>query len=91
VSAGQKSRYDTLLAGNDMSVTLSKIAQISIRICMRLSTTALVVRDGNGKETEKWISENIRDIRIRIRVNPIRFHPKGWKLEGNTNMVIRDI
>ena len=48
-------------------------------------------RNGNGKETEKWISENIRDIRIRIRVNPIRFHPKGWKLEGNTNMVIRDI
>jgi len=48
-------------------------------------------RDGNGKETGKWISENIRDIRIRIRANPIRFYPKGWKLEGNTNMVIRDI
>ena len=48
-------------------------------------------RDGNGKEIEKWISENIRDIRICIRANPIHFHPKGWKLEGNTNVVIRDI
>jgi len=47
----------------------------------------LLLLDGNGKETEKWISENIRDI-IRIRANPIRFHLKG---EGNTNMVIRDI
>ena len=33
----------------------------------------------------------IRDIRIHIRANPIRFHPKGWKLEGNRNTVIRDI
>ena len=37
------------------------------------------------------ISENIRDIRIRICANPIRFYLKGWKLEGNTNIVIRDI
>ena len=48
-------------------------------------------RDGNGKETGKWISENIRDIRIRIRANPICFHPKRWKLEENTNMIIGDI
>ena len=33
----------------------------------------------------------IRDIRSRIRMNPICFHPKGWKLEGNKNTVIRDI
>ena len=51
----------------------------------------ILSRDGNGKETGKWISKNIRDIRFCICANSICFHPKRWKLEGNTNMVIRDI